>query len=381
MAETDRTAAQLIDLLAGRAVTVDAGTDAGSAPLIDLAQKHGVVSLLRSRLQGSGLALAPDAARRLRQLYLSALARNMRLFHERDRILSALTEAHIPVVPFKGAHLAKEVYRDITLRSMADIDLWVPRPHLDSARKIMEGLGYASSAKANRPPALQDALAGETQYAKPHAPMVEIHWNIFPGEWIRHTARIDEQLIWQRTQPLQGDLVRQLAPEDAVVQLCVHTAVNHQMSRMGLRALLDLDHARKAWAIDWVLVGRRAHAWRVSCATWLVLKLLAELFGDPDGRLPRSDLAPSPLRQFILGRLVSARRLMQGLRLSEGPVRFLFLLLLVDRPIDALRLLWRGLFPDLTWLKLRYGLQSAPRWRVWLQCLWHPFRVALRRDL
>jgi hypothetical protein len=53
----------------------------------------------------------------------------------------------------------------------------------------------------------------------------------------------------------------------------------------------------------------------------------------------------------------------------------------VDRPIDALTLLWRGLFPDSTWLRLRYGLQSAPRWRVWLQCLWHPFGVALRRDM
>lgn len=377
----DRAAAQLIGLLAGRDVTAEMMVATEWARLVEVAKKHSVAPVLQLRSQERGLFLPPAAAGQLRRLYLRNLARNMRLFHERDRILRALTAAHIPVVPFKGAHLAKEVYGDIALRSMGDIDLWVPRPQLDTARAVMQAQGYASRSKADRPQALQDALTGETQYFKLHAPMVEIHWNVFPGEWLRHTARIDEQIIWQRTRPLDGDLIRQLSPEDAVVQLCVHLAVGHQMSGIGLRTLLDLEFARRAWRIDWHTVCRRSRAWRVSCATWLVLKLFVELFGDPDKQLPLSDLAPSALRQFALGRLVSARRLTQGLRLSDGPARFLFLLLLVDRPIDALALLWRGLFPDLIWLRLRYGLQSAPRWRVWLQCLWHPFRVALRREV
>ncbi len=377
----DRAAAQLIDLLAGRAATVETIDTAEWTRLVEVARKHNVAPVLQVRLQERGLLPPPAAAERLRQLYLKTLAHNMRLFHERDIILRALTAAQVPVVPIKGAHLAKEVYGNIALRSMGDIDLWVPRPQLDMARAVMQALGYASRSKANRPQALQDALAGETQYFKPQAPMVEIHWNIFPGEWLRHTACVDEQIIRQRTQPLDGDLIRQLSPEDAVIQLCVHLAVNHQMSGIGLRTMLDLEFARRAWRIDWDIVCRRSRAWRVSCATWLVLNLFSELFEDPDRQLPLSGLAPSALRQFALGRLVSSRRLMQGLRLSDGPVRFLFLLLLVDRPIDALTLVWRGLFPDLTWLRLRYGLQSAPRRRVWLQCLWHPIRVALRRDV
>ena len=72
---------------------------------------------------------------------------------------------------------------------------------------------------------------------------------------------------------------------------------------------------------------------------------------------------------------------MQGIHLSRGPRRFLLLLLLIDRPIDALALIGRALFPDRTWLTLRYGLQTAPRWRVWLQRLWHPILVTLRRPI
>ena len=381
MADMDRAAAQLIDLLAGRKATVERIAAAEWTGVIAAAQKHAVAPVLHIRVRERGLLLPPAAAGQLRQLHLNSLARNMRMFHARDLILRALTAANIPVVPFKGAHLATKVYGDIALRSMGDIDLWVPRPQLDAARAVLQTLGYASRSRVERPQALQDALTGETQYLKPDAPMVELHWNVFPGEWLRHTARADEQIIWQRTQPLDGDLIRQLSPEDAVIQLCVHLAVNHQMSRAGLRTLLDLEFARRVWRIDWQVVGRRSRTWRVSCATWLVLKIFAELFGDPDRQLPLSELAPSALRRFALGRLVSARRLMQGPRLSDGPVRFLLLLLLVDRPVDALTLLWRGLFPDSTWLRLRYGLQSAPGWRVWLQCLWHPLRIVLRREI
>lgn len=380
-AETNRANARLIGLLAGREVAAETIDAAGWTRLIELARKHGVAPMLRHRIGERSSLLPPVAAEQLRLAYMKSLARNMQLFHENERMLRALTTAGIPVVPFKGAHLAKYVYEEVALRSMADIDLWLPRSQLDQARAVMETLGYTSRSKPDRPQALQDALTGETQFFKPNATMVEIHWNTFAGEWIRHTARVDEEAIWRRTQPLEGELIRQLSPEDAVVHLCVHLAVNHQMSRMGLRALLDLDRARRAWSIDWLVVRERARTWRVSCATWLVLKLLAELFGDPDQQLPLSALAPSPLRQFILGRIVSGRRLMRGLSLSEGPARFLFQLLLVDRPKDAVTLLWRGLFPDSTWLRLRYGLQSAPRWRVRLQGLWHPFRVALRREI
>jgi len=58
-------------------------------------------------------------------------------------------------------------------------------------------------------------------------------------------------------------------------------AVNNQRSTPGLRTLLDLDCARQRLNVDWGTVAERARAWRVSTATWLVLRMLAELFGDP----------------------------------------------------------------------------------------------------
>ena len=212
--------------------------------IIGLAQKNGVAPVLFAALKAKDVTPPPAAAERIRKIYLASAARNTRIFHELGKILRALQAANIPVIPLKGIWLAESVYGNIALRAMGDVDLWVPRSQLDAARQVMDSLGYSSRSKADRPQALQDALAGETQMFKTDAPMVELHWNVFPGEWLRHTARIDEQVIWQRTLPHNRENVRQLSAEDAIIHICVHLAVNHQMSDAALRTLVDLDYAR-----------------------------------------------------------------------------------------------------------------------------------------
>ena len=368
-------------MLAGHADRLGILTESEWENLIEFARKSSVAQVLFTYLKSQNVSPPPATAEAIRKIHLAGVTRNMKLFHELEKILRAFQTAGITAVPLKGAWLAEAAYRNIALRGMGDVDLWVPRSQLDAARQVMVSLGYSSRSRADRPQALQDALTGETQMFKTGAPMVELHWNVFPGEWLRHTARIDEQVIWQRTLPHQSENVRQLSPEDAIIHICVHLAVNHQMSMPGLRTLLDLDCARQRLNIDWGTVAERARAWRVSTVTWLVLRMLTELFGDPERKLPLPDLKPSTLRRGILRSFVSTRNLVEGIKISSGPQRFVFLLALVDRPADALYLIWRALMPDRTWLTLRYGLQDAPAWRIWLQRMWHPLRIAWQRKI
>jgi hypothetical protein len=374
-------AERLIAILAGRADKIGTLTESEWEHLIEYAGKRSVAQVLFVYLKSQNVSIPPAAAERIRKIYLASAVRNTKLFHELEHILLAFQVASITAVPLKGAWLAKAAYQNIALRGMGDVDLWVQRNQLDAARQVMVSLGYSSHSKADRPQALQDALIGETQMFKTGASMVELHWNVFPGEWLRHTARIDEQVIWQRTLPQSGQSVRYLSPDDAVIHICVHLAVNHQMSMQGLRTLLDLDCVRQRLNIDWGTLAERARAWRVSTATWLVLWMLTELFGDPEGKLPLQDLSPSPLRRWILRRFVSPRCLVMGIKIDGGLLHFIFQLALVDRPADAFTLIWRAFIPDHEWLILRYGLQNAPAWRVWLQRMWHPLRIALQRNI
>jgi hypothetical protein len=377
-APSDPTAARLVDILSGCAVQpLSAAEWAG---VIGLARRLGVAPLLAHMALDGPNPPPTETASELQTIYRAAKMRAVKLFYERDILLESLTAAGIACAPVKGAHLAEAVYGNIALRRMGDIDIWLPRDQVDAARGVLAGLGYAASSKDSRPQALQDAIMGETQMVKSNATLVELHWSLFAGEWARHTTRIDEAEIWRRCLPFQSDLVRQLTPEDTLIHLCVHFAVNHYTLQAGLRTLLDLDFLRRAWTVDWAEVSRRARAWRVSCAVWLVLRRYSELFGGDLGALPLADLAPSPVRQKLLERLAPAAHLL-GDEPPGGAARFLRLLLLVDRKRDAVLLTARAFYPEREWLTLRYGLENAPGWRVWLQRLYHPLRVLLRREI
>ena len=376
----DKPAEKLIALLSGYGEGQEALTDPEWDRLLELAERNGVAQVLSTCLKAQNITAPPVIEERIRNIRLSSAVRNMKLFHKLEKILEAFRNAGVVVVPFKGAWLAEAVYGDISLRSMGDVDLWVRRDQLDPVRKAMDSLGYVTQSKADRPLALQDAILGETQFFKKDSPMVEIHWNVFPGEWSRHTARIDEPVIWQRTIPYKDEIVRQLSPEDAIIQHCFHAAVSHQMSGHGLRTLLDLDLMRRKLTVDWKTLAERSCAWRVATATWFVFWMYVEVFGNPDGELPLKEMMPSQLRRKILRRFVSPESFLSGANIS-GPKRFAFLIALVDRPIDALYLVWRALVPEREWVRLRYGLENARGWRVWLQRLWHPFRIAWHREI
>ena len=370
------------EISAGDNSTLDRLTPDDWSRFIDFSRKHGILPVLYHAIKDSPPEnMPPDALQKLRKIYLGSAHRNILLYHELEKILEAFHAAGITVIPLKGAWLAETVYQNIALRAMGDVDLWVQRSQLDAARQTMCALGYAANSKADRPQELQDELTGETQMFKAGSPMVEIHWNVFPGEWLRHTAQINEQEIWERTLPHNRENMRHLSPEDAVIHICVHLAVNHQMSSAGLRTLLDLDCVRQNLHINWATVAQRAREWRVSTATWLVLQLLAELFGDPAEDIPLRELSPSPLRQRLIRRFVSLRKFVADFEPGSGPNRLLLLLVLVDRPADMLFLIWRALVPDHVWLTLRYGLQNAPAWRIWLQRLWHPLLIAWQRNI
>jgi hypothetical protein len=350
--------------------------------LIDLASKHSIAQVLQICLKANpAIDVSPDAALRIREIYLYAAARNLKVYHKLDIILKAFEASGVVVVPFKGAWLTKRVYESIALRQSVDVDLWVQRNQLEEARSVMRSLGYAAHSRENRPQTLQDALGGETKMSQKDAPMVELHWKVFPGEWLRLTGRIDEDIVWQRTLPFYSEKMRQLSPEDAIIQLCVHHAVSHQMSGPGLRTLLDLHYIREKLPIDWNVLAARALMWRVATPTWIVLKMFADLFGDPEKKLPLHSLEPSPLRQKILRYFVTHKTMADRVNHSNGLKRFIFLLALVDKPSAACYLLWRGLIPDRQWLILRYDIQDAPAWRIWFQYLKHFSYIALKRDL
>jgi hypothetical protein len=230
--------------------------------------------------------------------------------------------------------------------------------------------------KESRPPALQLLSDGELQFYDHHQGLVELHLSPFKGWWLQRTAAVETGPLWKRTRPAQGEFavpvghsgdeevatVRLLAPEDMVIHLAVHLAVNHQFGLWPIRSLMDLRMAAELWPVAWDVVARRARQWRVSTATWLALLLGNQLVrvGAPAETLTL--MQPSTERQHMLRRLVSVASILEGDDLRQSNRRNLLLLLLVDRPRDALRLMFRTLWPERDWLMARYG-DRPNRWQ------------------
>lgn len=376
------TARQLVNLLAGAYTGSGESFGIDWNNLIDLAKELGISQMLYTELTKQGLKLPAAIADLLRSIHLSGVVDGAKRHHNFDKILDLLSNAGIMVIPVKGAWLSQTVYPNIAMRGMSDIDLWIRKEDVQRAIEAMATIGYqVSLSSKERPRELQDALLGETLLTKSGAPFVELHWNIFAGEWLRHTSRIDEELIRERSLPWKGEMVRQLKPEDAIIHVAVHLAVNHHMSDSVLRTLLDLQMMSRNFQIDWNQVMNNAIQWRVSTPIWLVSELMIRYFGPHESLSSAlATVRPSALRRWFLYRLFSPDHAVAGEKIS-GLNKFAFLLLLVDRPVSALGLALQAFWPDKTWLILRYGLSDSPVWRKVLQRILHPLRMIAYREL
>jgi hypothetical protein len=193
--------------------------------------------------------------------------------------------------------------------------------------------------------------------------LVELHWGVFPGEWLRRAAVVDAGGVRRRVVPadLAGEPAHILAPEDAILQSAIHTAINHQMSMSPLRGLVDIALLARHYPIDWNVVVQRAREWRVASALWLVLSLTVDLAGLEEAAASAQQLQPSALRRWLIGYFANAESLVMMRDLSASKWRYVFLLLLVDRGRDAAKLVFRALWPERAWLIARYGRYSLAK--------------------
>lgn len=356
----------LINDDAGLTRWAQAGPDARWAEWL---RSQGLAPYTWRRLKETGCAgnLPLDCAALLRGAYYAAAGDAELHRAELSAALACLRQAGITPILFKGAALAYTAYPDPACRPMGDLDLWVTAEAMPVARAALVGLGYAERSKDDRPLAIQAQMSGEVQLVGRAAGqgLIELHWGAFAGEWLRRTAAVEHREIFCRARGAQiaGHEAWIMAPEDALLQLAVHLAVNHQMAYPGARGLLDVALLGRAEQVDWSALAARAREWRVATAAWLVLAMTESLPGLPGSRLAVASLAPATSRQAIIRRFVTEETLLAGKDITGGPRRFAYQLALVDRPQDAARLVGRTLWPERGWLKARYGT-AGPGVRV-----------------
>lgn len=325
--------------------------------ILDAAEAHGLLGALAARLRRSeGLQLPVAQAERCQAAYRRAVIGSLGMRALAETALDALARNDITPVGYKGVALAHLCYPDPAMRGMADIDLWLPEGRMQDAKAALYEAGFVHMpSRESRPEAWQAARGGEVQVEHPRLGLVELHYDVFPGEWLHRMAAIDRGAVVARLVPTRvlGRAMRVLAPRDHLVQVALHAGISNRHSLQGLRGLLDIallaDHVA-----DWDAMCDDIRGWRIRRVMAHAFHLAGLVFERPRLREAAAVLAAGHSIAW-LERHLDADGLLRGTRLDGSWRRWSYLLFAADRGSDAARLLARTVWPDRGWLALRYG--------------------------
>lgn len=293
-------------------------------------------------------------------------ARAARMIAELARIARAFEEARIPLLVFKGAVLAQQIYGNSGLRAFSDIDVIVDPATADAGEALLQHLGYReieplgkAQHRTNR------RFGGESLYiddAREGASgvLADFHWRFSHVQFPLH---IDFAAAWKRRQTVivDGHSFATLGETDLVVLTCSHAA-KHLWHRLELLAQIAALTKRE---VDWPAVENLAFAAGASRQVGLSFLLARDLLGVATPPIPRCEAAAAPVLDAV--RAVVDRNLFAEHRRSDATGRDLFLLL--DRRRDVARSLTLAVIvpthADWHGSKLPAALQWVARpWRL-----------------
>jgi hypothetical protein len=243
--------------------------------LITLALKEGVAGLLYKNLVNLGMieTLGPQQIETLQAIYYRTVAFNLKLIHNLKKVLHQLNQRRIQVVLLQGIELLQQIYDDIGLRPLTDIDLWISQEEYGELVDILFSEGY-----------LRDSIYPNT--FRKGSTIFDIHTHILWADRIeaRHLLinKTEADIIHDtRIIDIEGLQARCLSPYDQIIYLSLH-ALKHCVNR--LIWLVDVKGVIDRWNHpDWEAFMDRTRELGQERTITFIFFLLHHLFG---GRLP-----------------------------------------------------------------------------------------------
>ena len=327
-----------------------------------------VYGLLYKHLSGSkGCGMAPSGiVERLEQEYRVQTVRSLALYGQIARILDVAGGQGIDVLLLKGAWLARWVYRDPALRPFDDIDLLCREEDVPGLSAVLRELGY-------RPwPSLDRSRVHARMFSrlfhhlppfdKPGGARVELHTSLVPD--LAGRLGIAEA-VWRRALGVAWDGRRAyvLSPEDQVFHLSSHLAKHLETGALTLAWFCDIHEVVRAFSqsLDWGSIAGLAAAARNErrlCGLW---RQLSTHWGTPiPGGLTGGPVAAPPVPDLpaLIGNGLDARP-------EAGTIRTYARYLKEARGLPSARerlvYLWKQVFPDGEYLRLKYRIPEGRR--------------------
>jgi Uncharacterised nucleotidyltransferase len=277
--------------------------EAIDARLLAAADGHGVTALLGEALSAAGLmATLSDPAR----VHLARVTREAAVIDavthaHACRVCSALGDADVDALVFKGAALSHTHYRAPWLRPRGDVDLLVPLDQAATAAAVLEAHG------CRRVPSPEGEWVTHQSRYVGHAASCEVaydlHWRLADPH--AFAVAFDHASLLASAVPGPFPRVRMAGPVDALLIACVHRAAHH-FDTDRLLLVCDIDRiARRLSEEEWARFALRAETSRVCAVCLRGLDLAATLLETPVLPAVRTALAfagpDEPTARYVSG--------------------------------------------------------------------------------
>ena len=247
--------------------------------------------------------IPPDIWSSLRDVYYSAITKNIFIFRTLERISTCFEREGIEVMVFKGPMLAECVYGDIGLRSMGDIDILVKKEDMAKTHGILTDLGYSTSFGIDFSNPLFGLYRNTLLYQMTGSMSgsIHVHWHIINSlpYHERVIQMIDMDRIWRESIPIKlgGANLRTFSPYHQIIFLSMHI-LNHSFTPSIL--LCDIHEFLRLQKenVDWGRLVEEALEFGLSSHVYYTLYVVSTLLGTdiPEGVLNK--LAPRRMSIF-----------------------------------------------------------------------------------
>ena len=200
------------------------------------ARDNGVSSLLYLHVKKiSGDSSVPNTIlEELYEAYCEVTARAILFRTALKDLLKTFANKGIPVLVLKGMALIEDVYPDIGMRPVSDVDILVKEKDLSEVDECLTGMGYASSCRIQAKNLLCSmAHLNSVAYSRRHVPL-HVHWHIVNSTVPIYSYKdLDIERFWRdaRKTVISGIEARVLAPHHLLIHLSEHM-LRHSYDRL-----------------------------------------------------------------------------------------------------------------------------------------------------
>ncbi len=320
------------------------------------AEEHGITSLLHQSLQTSELvdqqaSIPPEVITRLEARRAAITARNLLFTGELASILGACEARQVWCAPLRGLTLAEDLFADLSLRPMGDIDLLIRKDDLSTVSEVLHEFGYGQMDR-------RTGYAADFYYTGKFIKdrhgwvIVEPHWSIAYPPFL---DRFDMDMVRSRCR--RGEVIGLeawlLSPEDVLLNLCFHLV--HEGREAPLLRHLEIDRLIRKYGpgLDWSIVVSAADG---SGQGFFIHRVLGEVIEIFDTPVPVEVLAslPDELPRTREGRIASFLADRGNIDGKES-----LALILASKGVKVrIRYLFSLLFPTTAFMRMQYELTN-----------------------